>query len=90
MFFPWCAGWSSELKALFVTYVEAKQHQNVLDYDDLLLYWAQMVSDPGLAGEIGGPLRSHSSRRVSGYEPAPGLDPPCVEASCHARRAVNE
>jgi DNA helicase-2/ATP-dependent DNA helicase PcrA len=32
---------------------EAKQRQNVLDYDDLLLYWAQMVSDPGLAGEIG-------------------------------------
>ena len=23
------------------------------DYDDLLLYWAQMVSDPSLAGEIG-------------------------------------
>jgi hypothetical protein len=30
-------------------YVEAKQRQNVLDYDDLLLYWAQMVSDPTLA-----------------------------------------
>jgi superfamily I DNA/RNA helicase len=29
------------------------QVKNVLDYDDLLLYWAQMVSDPGLAGEIG-------------------------------------
>jgi DNA helicase-2/ATP-dependent DNA helicase PcrA len=28
--------------------------QNVFDYDDLLLYWAQMISDPGLAGEIGG------------------------------------
>ncbi len=25
----------------------------MLDYDDLLLYWAQMVSDPGLADEIG-------------------------------------
>ena len=24
-------------------YVEAKQRQNVLDYDDLLLYWAQMM-----------------------------------------------
>ena len=30
-------------------YVEAKQAQNVLDYDDLLLYWAQTVSDPGFA-----------------------------------------
>src|SRR4051795_2626508 len=35
-------------------YVEAKQRQNILDYDDLLLYWAQAVSDPTLAKEIGG------------------------------------
>ena len=52
-FFPWCAGWASELKQLFAAYVEAKQRQNVLDYDDLLLYWAQMVTDTALAGEIG-------------------------------------
>jgi DNA helicase-2/ATP-dependent DNA helicase PcrA len=51
--FPWCAVWAAELKQLFAVYVEAKQRQNVLDYDDLLLYWAQMVSDPSLAGEIG-------------------------------------
>jgi DNA helicase II / ATP-dependent DNA helicase PcrA len=53
-FFPWCSGWSGELKQLFAGYVEAKQQQNVLDYDDLLLYWAQMVSDAALADEIGG------------------------------------
>ena len=53
-FFPWCSGWAAELKQLFAAYVEAKQQQNVLDYDDLLLYWAQMVSDPTLAVEIGG------------------------------------
>ncbi len=53
-FFPWCAGWASELKQLFAAYVEAKQRQNVLDYDDLLLYWAQMVTDTALAEEIGG------------------------------------
>src|SRR6185369_5815379 len=35
-------------------YVEAKQKQNVLDYDDLLLYWAQMVGDASLADDIGG------------------------------------
>ena len=52
--FPWCSGWAAELKELFAAYVEAKQNQNVLDYDDLLLYWAQMVSDPALADEIGG------------------------------------
>jgi DNA helicase-2/ATP-dependent DNA helicase PcrA len=41
--FPWCVGWEHELKSLFGAYVEAKQRQNVLDYDDLLLYWAQMM-----------------------------------------------
>ncbi len=44
--FPWCAGWEAELRELFVAYVEAKQRQNVLDYDDLLLYWAQMMAEP--------------------------------------------
>jgi DNA helicase II / ATP-dependent DNA helicase PcrA len=52
--FPWCAGWAAELKQLFAAYVEAKQKQNVLDYDDLLLYWAQTMNDPSLAEEIGG------------------------------------
>lgn len=52
--YPWCAGWAKELRELFAAYVEAKQIQNVLDYDDLLLYWAQTMSDATLADEIGG------------------------------------
>ena len=52
--FPWCSAWATELRSLFAAYVEAKQRQNVLDYDDLLLYWAQAVSDPALANDIGG------------------------------------
>jgi DNA helicase II / ATP-dependent DNA helicase PcrA len=50
--FPWCAGWEHELKALFGAYVEAKQRQNVLDYDDLLLYWAQMMNVDEIARDI--------------------------------------
>ena len=52
-FFPWCAEWETELRAIFGAYVAAKQAQNVLDYDDLLLYWAQALTDPGLAAEMG-------------------------------------
>lgn len=52
--FPWCREWQADLKRLFLDYVEAKQAQQVLDYDDLLLYWAQMVGDSELAREIGG------------------------------------
>ena len=51
--FPWCAAWEPELKTLFGAYVAAKQRQNVLDYDDLLLYWAQMMAEPALAAELG-------------------------------------
>ncbi|CAN7639290.1 ATP-dependent helicase [Rhizobium sp. LjRoot98] len=51
--YPWASMWQEQLKSLFSAYVEAKQKQNVLDYDDLLLYWAQMVADPELAEEIG-------------------------------------
>ena len=50
--FPWCAGWEAELKALFGAYVEAKQRQHVLDYDDLLLYWAQMMQVEHIAGDM--------------------------------------
>src|SRR5262249_41093184 len=38
--FPWCAEWDEDLRRLFQSYTAAKQRQNVLDYDDLLLYWA--------------------------------------------------
>ncbi len=51
--FPWCANWEAELKRLFGGYVEAKQAQNVLDYDDLLLAWAQVMEHPGFAAHIG-------------------------------------
>jgi DNA helicase-2/ATP-dependent DNA helicase PcrA len=51
--FPWCAAWQAQLRELFAAYVDAKQAQNVLDYDDLLLYWAQAVSDNVLAQDIG-------------------------------------
>jgi ATP-dependent DNA helicase UvrD/PcrA len=51
--FPWCARWAAELKVLFGAYVEAKQRHNVLDYDDLLLYWAQMMQVEEIAHDIG-------------------------------------
>jgi len=51
--FPWCAGWEAELRALFAGYTEAKQAMAVLDYDDLLLYWAGMMQDADLARETG-------------------------------------
>lgn len=50
--YPWCAQWEAELKRLFGAYVEAKQQQNVLDYDDLLLFWAEMMGEEALARDV--------------------------------------
>ncbi|MFH5776656.1 ATP-dependent helicase [Paracoccus sp. NGMCC 1.201697] len=51
--FPWCAQWEAELRRLFGHYVAAKQAQGVLDYDDLLLAWAQVVDEPAFASHLG-------------------------------------
>ncbi len=51
--FPRSAQWEEELRKLFDAYVGEKQSQNVLDFDDLLLYWSQTVGVPSLAREIG-------------------------------------
>jgi len=51
--FPWCAGWQAELQQLFADYVDAKQRQQVLDYDDLLLYWAEMMTVRDIADTLG-------------------------------------
>ncbi|TSH88888.1 ATP-dependent helicase [Verticiella sediminum] len=51
--YPWCSAWEAELRRLFAAYVAAKQEQQVLDYDDLLLYWAAMLDEPGIAAELG-------------------------------------
>ena len=51
--FPWCAAWEKELRELFDGYVDSKQKQHVLDYDDLLLYWAELMKVPELAREVG-------------------------------------
>lgn len=43
--FPWCRDDVDDLRLLFSHYVDRKGAQNVLDYDDLLLYWHGLLSD---------------------------------------------
>jgi DNA helicase-2/ATP-dependent DNA helicase PcrA len=52
--YPWCLEYKEQLKALFSQYVIRKQQRGVLDYDDLLLYWLQLLSSDAMAREIGG------------------------------------
>ena len=51
--YPWCQQWEEELTRLFRLYVEQKQHASLMDYDDLLLYWHAMMTEPRLAQHIG-------------------------------------
>jgi DNA helicase-2/ATP-dependent DNA helicase PcrA len=51
--YPWCAQWEEDLAKLFRTYVERKHELSILDYDDLLLYWHVMMSEPRLAEHVG-------------------------------------
>ena len=51
--FPWCLHWEQALTGLYRAYVERKQRESLLDYDDLLLYWHVMMSDTHLAARIG-------------------------------------
>ena len=48
--FPWCKGSEAELKDLFTLYTDKKEQQQVLDYDDLLLFWHGVLAHPD-AGE---------------------------------------
>lgn len=46
--YPWCQDWEEELKRLFDAYVDRKEAAATLDYDDLLLYWQALASDPAV------------------------------------------
>jgi DNA helicase-2/ATP-dependent DNA helicase PcrA len=51
--YPWCLDWEQQLTELCRAYVETKLEQQVLDYDDLLLYWHVMMQDTTVATELG-------------------------------------
>jgi DNA helicase-2/ATP-dependent DNA helicase PcrA len=50
--FPAYAMWADALKGLFRAYVDAKQHRNLLDYDDLLLYWYHAMQEETVAPAV--------------------------------------
>ncbi len=50
--FPWCRQWADDLKKLFDAYVDRKEKNGVLDYDDLLLYWRALLADEAVGPRI--------------------------------------
>jgi DNA helicase-2/ATP-dependent DNA helicase PcrA len=51
--YPWCLDWHDDLKRLYREYTRRKQTDQLLDYDDLLLYWQILMSDTSLARAVG-------------------------------------
>jgi len=51
--FPWCSGRDDELRRLFAAYAAAKQAERILDFDDLLVWWAEAMADPIVGASIG-------------------------------------
>ena len=50
--YPWCREWEAALTRIYRDYVALKQKYNVLDFDDLLLYWHAMMQTPALAQSL--------------------------------------
>lgn len=44
--FPWCADDRGAIGSIFTAYTERKRASNVLDYDDLLLFWRALMASP--------------------------------------------
>ncbi|MFO1093935.1 MAG: ATP-dependent helicase [Planctomycetaceae bacterium] len=50
--FPWCIEHEQPLKQLFNTYVDRKEQLGVFDYDDLLLFWRELATNPEVSPKI--------------------------------------
>ncbi|MGH9190558.1 MAG: ATP-dependent helicase [Acidimicrobiales bacterium] len=52
--YPWCRADLEGIRSVFAGYVERKRSRNVVDYDDLLLYWRALAT----SAAVGPVLRS--------------------------------
>lgn len=50
--FPWCHEHQAGLKRLFAAFTARKEEQQLLDYDDLLLFWHALMSEPACADVV--------------------------------------
>lgn len=50
--YPWCAEQIDGIRQVFEAYTRRKREQNVLDYDDLLLYWLALLNTDRVGDEV--------------------------------------
>ncbi|HET6320392.1 MAG TPA: ATP-dependent helicase [Chloroflexota bacterium] len=44
--YPWCVDEADSIRRLFAEFTQRKRNQNLLDYDDLLLFWRALAETP--------------------------------------------
>ena len=84
--YPWCLEEADGIREIFTAYTVRKREQNVLDYDDLLLFWKALAWSDATRGAAGGDVRPRPGRRVPGHERAAGRHP---RGHAAAERAAN-
>src|SRR5262245_17902789 len=50
--FPWCRDEIEGIRSVFHRYGQRKREQNVLDYDDLLLFWVALAQTPATRAHL--------------------------------------
>jgi len=50
--YPWCRDATDGIIAVFRAYTERKRERQVLDYDDLLLWWWALLGVPGVGEQV--------------------------------------
>ena len=50
--FPWCTEDVDGIRRIFEAFVKRKRRQNLLDFDDLLLYWRELLEVPAAARRV--------------------------------------
>jgi len=83
--FPWCIAFPEQLRQLFKAYTDKKHQQNLLDYDDLLLYWFHLMQDEPLAAEV---RRRFDAVLVDEYQDTNALQAAILEKLCPGGRGL--
>lgn len=52
--FPWCNDHAEAIAEICTRYTQRKRRRNVLDYDDLLLFWRALVTNPTMGPVVCG------------------------------------
>jgi DNA helicase-2/ATP-dependent DNA helicase PcrA len=83
--FPWCMSFPDQLKDLFHAYVQRKQREDILDYDDLLLYWHHLMEDEQLSTAV---AAQFDAVLVDEYQDTNRLQAQILKRLCPAGRGL--